>query len=59
MIKKFIADEEAATAIEYGLIAALIGVAAIVGFMVLGNSLADMYGSNSEAVGDVVDDAIN
>lgn len=37
--KKLVRDEQGATAIEYGLIAALIAVAAIVGMQALGDSL--------------------
>ncbi|MFN9634258.1 MAG: Flp family type IVb pilin, partial [Erythrobacteraceae bacterium] len=39
-INKLFRDEAGATAIEYGLIAALIAVAAIVGMQALGDSLA-------------------
>lgn len=37
--KNLVRDEQGATAIEYGLIAALIAVAAIVGMQALGTSL--------------------
>ena len=47
MIKKFIADESGATAIEYGLIAALIAVAAIVAMETLGDRLAFTFRSVS------------
>lgn len=40
---RFISDESGATAIEYGLIAALIAVAAIVGMQTLGNSLNNQF----------------
>lgn len=39
----FITDEHAVTAIEYGLLAALIAVAAIVGITATGTSLGDLY----------------
>lgn len=39
LMSRFIKDESGATAIEYGLIAALIGVAIIVGGEALGNAL--------------------
>ncbi len=39
LIKKFVRNEEGATAIEYGLIAGLIGVAIIGGASTLGNNL--------------------
>ena len=40
---KFIQDENGATAIEYGLIAALVGVAIIVGLGLLGNALNSTF----------------
>lgn len=42
-ILKFWRDEEGATAIEYGLIAALIAVAAIAGMGLLGGSLDKIF----------------
>ncbi|MEE4289012.1 MAG: Flp family type IVb pilin [Erythrobacter sp.] len=40
---KLARDEQGATAIEYGLIAALIAVAAITAMQSLGNSLGDTF----------------
>ena len=40
---RFIKDESGATAIEYGLIAALISVAAIAGFTAVGSSLLKTF----------------
>lgn len=45
--KNMIRDEQGATAIEYGLIAALIAVAAITAMQSLGNSLDDTFGNVS------------
>ena len=42
-LKKMIRNEEAATAIEYGLIAALISVACIVAFQSLGLNLETIF----------------
>jgi len=39
MIRKFTKDDSGATAIEYGLIAALIAVAAIAAFSMVGDNL--------------------
>ena len=44
-IKHFCLDESGATAIEYGLIAALVSVAAISALTAMGNSLQLMFGS--------------
>ena len=40
MLKRFLKNEDGATAIEYGLIAALIGVAIITAVGLVGDSLA-------------------
>ncbi|HEY0594621.1 Flp family type IVb pilin [Sphingopyxis sp.] len=40
---RLIADERAATAIEYGLIAALISLACLIAFQMLGLSLAGIF----------------
>ena len=39
----FVGDEDGATAIEYGLIAALVSIAAIVAMGAMGNELGDMF----------------
>lgn len=43
IIKRFMKDESGATAIEYGLIAALVSVAAIVALKAMGASLSSMF----------------
>ncbi len=45
-------DESGATAIEYGLIAALISVALITGATALGGSLNNMFSALSETMDD-------
>lgn len=47
MIRKFFKDRTGATAIEYGLIAALIAVAAIAAMQGLGNSLNTTFSNVS------------
>ena len=42
-IKSFLSDESGATAIEYGLIAALVSVAAITALGALGTSLNNLF----------------
>jgi pilus assembly protein Flp/PilA len=42
-MQRFVADEEGATAIEYGLIAALIAVAAIVAMTSFGGGLSSLF----------------
>ena len=53
MWKKFLQDESGATAIEYGLIAALVSVAAIGALTAMGESLETMF----ETVSSHLDDA--
>ena len=43
MLKRFLKNEEGATAIEYGLIAALISVAAIGALTVVGSQLNTLF----------------
>jgi pilus assembly protein Flp/PilA len=44
LVYKFLKDESGATAIEYGLIAALIAVGIIAAATTLGGSLTDLFG---------------
>ena len=50
MMIGFIKDEGGATAIEYGLIAALVSVAAIGALTAMGGSLSTMFNSVSSAL---------
>jgi len=50
-INKLLRDESGATAIEYGLIAALIAVAAIAGMSSLGTTLQGTFQNVSTAMG--------
>lgn len=47
-VKNFINDESGATAIEYGLIAALVSVAAVTALQTLGTSLTGIFGVVSD-----------
>ncbi|RYD44810.1 MAG: Flp family type IVb pilin [Sphingomonadales bacterium] len=47
-IKKFVRDTKAATAIEYGLIAALIAVAGITAMGAVGNSVSTTFNTVAE-----------
>jgi pilus assembly protein Flp/PilA len=42
-VKRFIRDDSGATAIEYGLIASMIGIAIIAGVQALGTSLSGTF----------------
>ena len=54
-IRSFAKDESGATAIEYGLIAALVSVAGIAALNAMGDSLEEMF----ETVSTELDNAIN
>ena len=56
-IKSFLFDESGATAIEYGLIAALVSVAAIAALGSLGNSLENIFGIVSTELEDAANNA--
>ncbi|WP_298191915.1 Flp family type IVb pilin [Novosphingobium sp.] len=43
LLRKLLADESGATAIEYGLIAALVATGAVVAMGALGNSLSNTF----------------
>ncbi|WP_417455747.1 Flp family type IVb pilin [Kordiimonas sp.] len=55
LLTKFRRDEEGATAIEYGLIAALIAIALITALNTLGDSLSTKFGEVSTAVDEAGD----
>ena len=42
---RFVRDEQGATAMEYALLAGLIGIALVASFAVLGNTVTDMFGA--------------
>jgi len=50
VIRAFANDESGATAIEYGLIAALVSVAAIGALTAMGSSLSTMFNTVSSAL---------
>jgi pilus assembly protein Flp/PilA len=54
IVIRFARDEDGATAIEYGLIAALVSVAAIGALTAMGNSLSTMFNTVSTALSTAV-----
>ena len=50
LIKRILQDESGATAIEYGLIAALIAVAIIASLQAVGNNLSSTFGTVSTSL---------
>ncbi|MCC7049502.1 MAG: Flp family type IVb pilin [Alphaproteobacteria bacterium] len=53
LIRNFIADDAGATAIEYGMIAALVSVAAILSLQLMGTSLSGLFGRASSVLSTV------
>ena len=51
-IKSFLADESGATMIEYGLVAALVSVAAIIALQILGSQLQLIFNTVSSYLSD-------
>jgi len=56
---RFSRDEQGATAMEYALLAALIGVGAIAAFGAFGNGLEAIFGSTQNGAGGAIADAAN
>ncbi|MGQ3120102.1 MAG: Flp family type IVb pilin [Aliihoeflea sp.] len=54
MLKRFLADESGATAIEYGLIAALIGVAIVGGASATGTAISELWSGNESKISEVL-----
>lgn len=57
MIRRFVREERGATAIEYGLIAALVAVAALAGMQLTGGSVDDLYANNQDQIGGAISSA--
>ncbi len=54
LISRFVKEDSGATAIEYGLIAALVSVAAVGALNVMGQTLNTMFGAASSALNTAV-----
>ena len=54
LMKRFVKDESGATAIEYGLIAALIAVVLIAGATTLGSNLSSKFSAIATKIGTTV-----
>jgi pilus assembly protein Flp/PilA len=57
MLVRFLEDEDGATAIEYGLIAALIAVTMIAAFVIFGNNLMALWGGVGDRTSNVMNNA--
>jgi pilus assembly protein Flp/PilA len=56
---RFVRDERGATAIEYALLATLIGVGSIAAFGAFGNGLVAIFGSTETGAGGAISSAAN
>lgn len=54
MIRRFLKDEDGATAIEYGLIIALISLAIVAGVGALSDELEFLWGDNNSEINKVL-----
>jgi len=50
-VRRFVTDEEGSTAMEYGLLGTLIGIAAIAAFMIVGGGLLHLFGASANGQG--------
>lgn len=57
IFKEFLHDTSGATAVEYGLIAALIALVCVASFTYLGNELQSLFGSDSDGLATSVQSA--
>ena len=57
LLKRLVADDHGATAIEYALIASLMSLAAVIGMSALGVSLQEMFGFIGSQVEEGLDKA--
>ncbi len=53
LLRDFLSNRKAATAIEYGLIAALVAIAIIVSLVLFGDEMSKMFNTISAAVSSV------
>lgn len=53
-LRRFARDESGATAIEYGLIAALVSIAGIAAMSAMGDSLEEMFETVSEELNNAI-----
>lgn len=58
-LKAFLTDENGATAIEYGIIAAVMAVVLIASFNGLGDALNVLFNGNEESIVGAMNNAVN
>lgn len=58
-LRRFAEDTSGATAIEYALLGALIAVALVASFTLVGDSVANMFGSGTTGATGAINNAVN
>jgi pilus assembly protein Flp/PilA len=56
LIRRFLADQSGATAIEYGLIVAVLSLAIVAGIGRAGNAISEMFANQDRALQSVLND---
>ncbi|MNT29411.1 Flp/Fap pilin component [compost metagenome] len=59
IVRRFAADESGATAIEYALLGTLIAVALVASFTLVGDGVANMFGSGSTGAVGAIDNSVD
>lgn len=59
LVERFAFDDRGATAIEYGLIAAMIAMAAIAAFTAFGTSFSNLFGVVGDKTSAAIEDALD
>lgn len=59
IVRRFAADENGATAIEYALLGTLIAVALVASFTLVGDGVANMFGSGSTGAVGAIDNSVD
>lgn len=59
IIRRFAVDQTGATAIEYALLGSLIAIALIAGFTLVGDSVANMFGTGSTGAVGAIDGSMD
>ncbi|MCB1516695.1 MAG: Flp family type IVb pilin [Hyphomicrobiaceae bacterium] len=57
LLRAFVRNERAASAVEYGLLIALIALGSIIAFQGMGNGLVSLFGSAQDGAGAKIENA--
>jgi pilus assembly protein Flp/PilA len=59
LLKRFAADEDGTTAIEYALLGTIIAVALVASFSLVGDGVANMFGGGDDGAVRALDNAVS